>query len=192
MYSKPEIRILGIDDSPLVSKDVLVIGAILRGGSWLDGLLSTHIEKDGMDATGRIAAMISGSRSYGQLRIVMLNGVTFGGFNVVDIEALHDLTGLPVIAVMRKMPDMDSIRIALAHLTEPERRYAMIAHAGNIREVQTGWRGGPVYYQCKGIEKDDAARLIMDTAVHSRLPEPIRIAHIIATGVVLGESSRRA
>lgn len=192
MYSKPEMRIVGIDDSPLVSKDILVIGAILRGGGWLDGLLSTHIEKDGMDATERIAAMISESRSSGQIRVIMLNGVTFGGFNVVDIAALHELTRLPVIAVMRKLPDMGSIRLALAHLTEPERRYEMIGHAGSIYEVQTRWRGSPVYYQCKGIEKDDAARLIVDTAVHSRLPEPVRVAHIIATGVVLGESSRRA
>jgi endonuclease V-like protein UPF0215 family len=192
MYSKPEMRVLGIDDSPLVSKDVLVIGAILRGGGWLDGLLSTHIQKDGMDATECIASMISGSRSYGQLRVVMLNGVTFGGFNVVDIETLHELTGLPVIAVMRKLPDMESIRSALDHLSEPERRYEMILHAGKIQEVTTKWRGGPVYYQCKGIENDDAARLIVETAIHSRLPEPVRVAHIIATGVVLGESSRRA
>ncbi|OPY25786.1 MAG: hypothetical protein A4E28_02924 [Methanocella sp. PtaU1.Bin125] len=192
MYSKPEMRILGVDDSPLVSKDILVIGAIMRGGSWLDGLLSTHIERDGTDATERIAAMISGSRASGQIRVIMLNGVTFGGFNVVDIEALHRLTGLPVIAVMRKLPDLERIRSALAHLSEPERRYELIARAGNIWEVQTRWRGGPVYYQCKGIEKDDAARLIVDTAIHSRLPEPIRVAHIIATGVVLGESSPRA
>lgn len=192
MYSKPEMRILGVDDSPLVSREVLVIGAILRGGGWLDGLLSTRIEKDGMDATERIAGMISGSRSSGQIRVVMLNGVTFGGFNVVDIEALHDLTGLPVIAIMRKLPDLESISRALENLSEPGRRYEMIRHAGKIHEVTTKWRGGPVYYQYKGIEKDDAARLIVDTAVHSRLPEPVRVAHIIATGVVLGESSRRA
>ncbi len=122
----------------------------------------------------------------------MLNGVTFGGFNVVDIEALNDLTGVPVIAVMRKLPDMESIGRALEHLSEPRQRYEMILRAGEIREVTTKWRGGPVYCQCKGIEKDDAARLIVDTAVHSRLPEPVRVAHIIATGVVLGESSPRA
>jgi endonuclease V-like protein UPF0215 family len=190
--AKPEVRVLGIDDSPLITNDVLVVGAILRGGSWLDGLLSTRIEKDGMDATERIAAMITGSRNYRQVRVAMLNGVTFGGFNVVDIAALRDLTGIPVIAVMRRLPDMESIRRALENLSEPERRYEMISHAGPIHEVTTKWRGGPVYYQCQGMEKDDAARLIVDTAIHSRLPEPVRVAHLVATGVVLGESSRRA
>jgi endonuclease V-like protein UPF0215 family len=192
MHLKPEMRILGIDDSPLLSKDVLVVGAILRGGGWLDGLLSTHIEKDGTDATERLASMITESRNYGQLRVVMLNGVTFGGFNVVDIAKLHSATQLPVIVITRRLPDMDRIRMALENLPQPELRYKAILKAGEIGEVRTKWRGSPVYFQCKGMEKEDAARLIVDTAVHSRLPEPVRVAHLIATGVVLGESRRRA
>ncbi|HEY3272728.1 MAG TPA: DUF99 family protein [Methanocella sp.] len=192
MHLKPEMRIIGIDDSPLIAKDILVVGAVLRGGGWLDGLLSTHIEKDGMDATERLAAMITESRNYGQLRVAMLNGVTFGGFNVVDIAELEQRTEVPVIAVMRRLPDMESIGRALKNLDQHELRYEAIQKAGEISETRTKWRGGPVYFQCKGIEKEDAARLIVNTAVHSRLPEPIRVAHIIATGVVLGESSRRA
>lgn len=192
MHLKPEMRIVGIDDSPLVGKDILVVGAILRGGGWLDGLLSTHIEKDGLDATERLASMITESRNYGQLRVAMLNGVTFGGFNVVDIRELHERTGLPVIAITRRLPDMASIGRALQNLSEPELRYQAILQAGAISEVRTGWRGSPVYFQCQGMEKEDAARLVVETAVHSRVPEPVRVAHVIATGVVLGESSRRA
>ena len=192
MHVKPEMRILGVDDSPLVAQDILVVGAVMRGGGWLDGLLSTHVARDGTDATERIAAMIAGGGPPGQVRVVMLNGVTFAGFNVVDIEALHALTGLPVIAVMRRQPDMASIRRALDHLSEPQWRYEAILRAGPVAEVQTRWRGGPVYYQCKGMEKEDAARLIVGTAIHSRLPEPVRVAHIIATGVVLGRSRKRA
>jgi endonuclease V-like protein UPF0215 family len=192
MHLKPETRIIGIDDSPLVGRDVLVVGAVLRGGSWLDGLLSTHIEKDGTDATERLAEMITGSRNYRQLRAAMLNGVTFGGFNVVDLAELQRRTQMPVIAVTRRLPDMESIVLALKNLDQPDRRYETMLKAGQISEVSTRWRGGPVYFQCKGIEREDAARLIVETAVHSRLPEPVRVAHIVATGIVLGESSRRA
>jgi endonuclease V-like protein UPF0215 family len=150
MHLKPEMRIIGIDDSPLVSKDILVVGAVMRGGGWLDGLLSTHIEKDGMDATERLATMITESRNYGQIRLAMLNGVTFGGFNVVDIEDLEKRTGVPVIAVMRRLPDMASIGRALKNLDHYELRYEAILKAGEISEARTKWRGGPVYFQCKG------------------------------------------
>ena len=194
MYSKPkpEIRILGIDDSPLLSDRILVVGALLRGGDWVDGVLSTCIARDGTDAGERLAAMITGSKHYSQIRVVMLNGVTFGGFNVVDNQELHRATGLSVIAVMRHLPDMASIRAALDNLPDPELRYQAILNAGPIAEVQTSWRGQPVYIQCQGIETAAAAELVTATAVHSRLPEPLRLAHLIATGIVLGESSKRA
>ena len=164
----------------------------MRGGDWLDGVLSTYIERDGTDATGQIAAMVRESRHYGQIRAVLLNGVTFGGFNVVGLKELHRATGLPAIAVMRRMPDMQSIRAALDNLPDPEQRYRAILSAGEIVEVQTPWQGGPVYIQCQGIDKADAAALVAASAVHSRIPEPLRAAHLIATGVILGESSKRA
>ncbi len=152
MHLKPEMRIIGIDDSPLLSKDVLVVGAVLRGGGWLDGLLSTHIEKDGTDATERLASMITQSRNYGQLRVVMLNGVTFGGFNVVDILELHRRTQLPVIVITRRFPDMDSIRRALENLPQPELRYESILKAGEINEVRDkmAWRPGLLPVQRHG------------------------------------------
>lgn len=192
MHLKHEIRILGIDDSPLLSDRILVIGALTRGGDWLDGVLRTYITRDGTDATESLATMVNDSKHCGQIRIIMLNGVTFGGFNVVDLEKLHDATRLPVIAVMRRVPDMESIRAALDNLPDPERRYQAILNAGPITAVQTPWRGGPVHIQFKGIEKTDAATIVAGSAIHSRLPEPLRIAHMIATGIVLGESSKRA
>ena len=192
MHIKPELRVIGVDDGPLVARQVLVVGAVMRGGAWLDGVVRAYVEKDGLDATQRISAMINGSKHAGQLRAIMLNGVTFGGFNVVDLAALREETGLPAIAVVRKPPDLERMRLALANLPDSGRRYETILRAGPLSVVQTEWRGGPVYYQCQGLGKEDAARLICETAVHSRIPEPLRVAHLIATGIVLGESSRRA
>ena len=86
---KPEIRVLGVDDgafTPHVKGQVPVIGVVFRGGYWLDGVMHTRIAVDGFDATERIASMIMGSSHYKQLRVVMLNGVTFAGFNVVDVK----------------------------------------------------------------------------------------------------------
>jgi endonuclease V-like protein UPF0215 family len=168
----------------------LVVGAIMRGGDWLEGVIRTYIKKDGLDATGRLVEMVKESKHYGQVRVVMLNGVTMGGFNVVDMEALYEDTGIPVISVMRKPPDMASIRSALEHLSDPEYRYGLILKAGKAVEVSTK-RGEPIYVQCKGIDAEPAASIVLSSATHSRIPEPVRVAHLIATGIVLGESSRR-
>ncbi|NYT04194.1 MAG: DUF99 family protein, partial [Candidatus Methanofastidiosa archaeon] len=109
MRIKKEIRILGIDDSNFTreDRDVLVVGALLRGGYWIDGVLSTHVQRDGLDATEKIVNMILKAR-YKDLRAIMLKGVTIAGFNLIDIEKLNLDTGLPVVVVMRKMPDLES------------------------------------------------------------------------------------
>ena len=92
---KPEIRVLGIDDgafTPHVEGLATVVGVVFRGGYWLDGVISTKVEVDGFDATDKIVSMITASPHYKQLRVILLNGVTCAGFNVVDIKKLYEET----------------------------------------------------------------------------------------------------
>jgi len=85
---KEEIRILGIDDGPFTKddKEVIVIGVVYRGGEFIDGLLRTFVEIDGLDATEKLAKMINSSRHKQQLKVIMLDGITLGGFNIVDVK----------------------------------------------------------------------------------------------------------
>ncbi len=192
MHIKPEIRILGIDDSPLISKKVLLIGTIFRGGKWLDGVLKTEVERDGLDATRQIIEMVKNSRHYRQLRVMMLNGVTLAGFNVVDIKKVFKEVKIPVIIVMRSKPDFKAIEAALQNLSKPKIRLAMIKRAGEIYEVKTQRRGLPVYMQCTGIDYEDAQKIVKLASTHSRVPEPLRVAHLIATAMTYGESAGRS
>jgi len=125
-HVKPEIRILGIDDSALLNEKVMIVGTVFRGGEWIDGVLRSEITRDGLDATGVMVTMIKNSRHYGQLRVIMLDGITYGGFNVIDIEELYRETGLPVIVVMRSYPDFEKIRSALRHFPDGEARWDII------------------------------------------------------------------
>lgn len=191
MRIKKEIRILGIDDSNFTreDRDVLVVGALLRGGYWIDGVLSTHVQRDGLDATEKIVNMILKAR-YKDLRAIMLKGITIAGFNLIDIEKLNLDTGLPVVVVMRKMPDLASIEKALSNLNYKEKRVEIIARAGRIYQG-TVQGESDIFFQFKGIEEGDARELIRISSMHSNIPEPLRVAHIIATGVVRGESTKK-
>ncbi|MGZ3798145.1 MAG: endonuclease dU, partial [Pseudobdellovibrionaceae bacterium] len=98
---KSEIRVLGVDDGkfiPHTQGSVIVVGIVFRGGCWLDGVMHTSIAIDGFDATEQIGSMINSSRHCKQLRVIMLNGITFAGFNVVNVKRLNFATDLPVIA----------------------------------------------------------------------------------------------
>jgi hypothetical protein len=183
---KPEIRVLGIDDgvfTPHTKGLVDVIGVVFRGGYWLDGVMRTQIEIDGMDATDKIAAMVMESPHYDQLRIIMLNGVTMAGFNVVDIRKLYRKVKLPIIAVTRDKPNFDDIRKALQNLPQSEERWKAIEKAGEIIEVQTRDGEEPIYAHVAGLSKKDAIHILKSTSTRSNIPEALRVAHIIASGL---------
>ncbi|MBD3262354.1 MAG: DUF99 family protein [Candidatus Altiarchaeales archaeon] len=189
---KDEIRILGLDDGPFNRGDEssLVVGCVFRGGSWLDGVLSTRVSVDGLDSTDKLIDLIQGCR-FRDLRIVMIDGLGFAGFNLVDLGRLFSETGLPVIAVTRVKPDFPKIRRALKNLSEPDFRWGLVESAGKPYSVETR-SAKKIYVQSAGMEEDQVREVVRLSATRSLLPEPIRCAHLIARGIVLGESRGKA
>ena len=180
MHVKPEIRILAIDDGPLASDRIMMIGVVFRGADWLECVLSTKITRDGFDATERIVELAKKTKHYDQIRVIVLDGITYAGFNVVDIHTLYEKTNLPVIVVMDSLPDFEQIQIALQNLEHPEERWNLIQRAGEVFEVAGN---DCTYIQLCGIDLSSAREIIRLTSIHSRIPEPLRVAHLIATGV---------
>jgi endonuclease V-like protein UPF0215 family len=183
---KPEIRVLGIDDGGFVPRTkgtVDVVGVVYRGGYWFEGVMRAEITIDGLDATEKIAAMIESSPYYRELRVVVLDGVTFAGFNVVDISKLSRRVELPVISVARKKPDLEEIRSALKNLPDFEIRWRAMENAGKIFEVETRKGENPVYMHMAGILREDAEKIMKKTSTRSLIPEALRVAHIIASGL---------
>lgn len=181
---KSEIRILGVDDGifvPHTEGTVIVVGVVFRGGSYLDGIMHTYVAIDGFDATEKIASMINVSPHSKQLRLVMLNGITFAGFNLVNIKNLNQTTKLPVIAVTDAKPDLNAVHKALYNLPEIEERWKIVLEAGEIHEVLSKAR--KLYVEIAGISLGDAIEIIKLTSTRSSLPEPLRVAHLIASGI---------
>jgi endonuclease V-like protein UPF0215 family len=183
---KPEIRVLGIDDGEFVPRTkgtVDVVGVVYRGGYWFEGVMRAEITIDGLDATEKIAAMIESSPYYRELRVVVLDGVTFAGFNVVDISKLSRRIELPVISVTRKKPDLEEIRSALKNLPEFEIRWRAMENSGKIFEVETRKGENPVYMHIAGILREDAEKIMKKASTRSLIPEALRVAHIVASGL---------
>jgi endonuclease V-like protein UPF0215 family len=180
---KQETRVLGVDDgqfTPHTKGDALIVGVVFRGGIFIEGVMHTHVDIDGLDATEKLVALINGSEHKQQLRIIMLNGVTFAGFNLVDIAKLNQATDLPVIALTQDKPDLDAIHEALKNLPDTELRWQIIQNAGAIRAVQN--KGAKLYVCLAGISMDDALTVLDTTSTRGSLPEPLRVAHLIASG----------
>jgi endonuclease V-like protein UPF0215 family len=186
---RPLTNVVGFDDGPLArdrpGARVRVVGAVCAR-TRLDGVISGHVRKDGRDATARLAALIQSSPFDRHIRAVLLDGVTLGGFNVVDIHALSDEIDRPVLAIARRLPRFELIRAALSKLPDNDRRWAAIERAGRPEPL------AGVYVQRAGLTLEAAGQLLAATTLHGKIPEPIRLAHLIAGGVVTGTSHGRA
>ncbi|MDY6770537.1 MAG: DUF99 family protein [Candidatus Nanohaloarchaea archaeon] len=188
MRVKPEIRILGVDDAPFSFDDdtTALIGCLFRGGRQIEAVLRRDITVDGHDADDKIVSMVNDSRQTDQIQVIMLDGVSFAGFNVPDIEHIHEATCKPVIAVSRRRPDRADLEAALDNVDDRDDRLARIEKAGEVSRLATD--DGELYYQTRGIDPEDAEQVIKTALRRGNVPEPVRVAHLVAAGVTTGES----
>lgn len=181
-------HVVGFDDAPFAPShrgDVLLIGAVYAGGR-LEGVVSGRVRRDGVNSTRVISRLVAGSRFAPHLHAVLLQGVTVAGFNVVDLHRLHRELNRPVIAVARRRPDLGAIRKALlTRVRGGGRKWRLIENLPPM-EPAAG-----VFIQPVGIGLAAAEALVTALALHSRIPEPLRTAHLIAAGVARPESRQR-
>ncbi len=189
---KPHVRVLGIDDSPFTFEDgqSLVVGALVRVPSYLEAVMKTSVTVDGADSTERLVEMVSRSRYKEQIKVIMLDGIALAGFNVVDIAAVHESLGLPVLTVTRDRPDLKAIQGALKdHFDDWKRRYELVSRF-ELRELPTSSK--PLYAAGVGLEWREFQQLVSSSTVRGVLPEPIRVAHLVAAAMAKGESKGRS
>jgi endonuclease V-like protein UPF0215 family len=187
---KPEIRVLGIDDGRFVPHTkgmAIVVGVVYRGACCFEGVMHTKIAIDGLDATEKLIGMIKDSQYYRELRVILLDGITFAGFNVVDVSKLVKGVNLPVISVVREKPDLAAIKCALENLPDFEQRWQAIQTAGKLFMVNIHDGENPVYVQIAGIFIEDAKKILRLTSTWSNVPEPLRVAHLVASGLTDGK-----
>lgn len=185
---KDEVRVLGVDDAPFQfsDKETLLVGTVFRGGSYIEAVLSETVTVDGLDVTDRIIAMVQESRQGEQVQVVMLDGITFAGFNVADIGNIAEAADVAVIAVSRDRPDRERMRSGMDHVDRVDEREELIDAAGTVKHHELP--DGDVHFQHVGISEEQARTVIDLTTVRGRVPEPVRVAHLIGAGIKSGES----
>ncbi|MGB1276817.1 MAG: DUF99 family protein [Nannocystaceae bacterium] len=182
-------NVIGIDDAPFVRShrgDVPIIGVVTTRAR-VDGIVRSRVRRDGVNSTTRIAELVTEFKFAEHLQAVILQGIALAGFNVVDIHGLHAALQRPVLVVARRKPRLAAIKRALLdHVPGGARKWKLIQHAGPMEQVENVW------VQRAGLNLDEAGQLIRTTRVHGALPEPLRMAHLIAGAYADGCSRGRA
>jgi endonuclease V-like protein UPF0215 family len=177
---------IGIDDGPFLSRRLggskapLVVAQL--NGPHLVKARAAWIRVDGLDATSVASRLLSSL----QLRDspILLAGATFGGFNIINPRVLQRKFRTPALVVIGSRPNNRAVKRALMrHFPDWKRRWRILSSLGPLRQVRAFRNEGPIFYEAFGCAGDEARRILKEWAYVSRIPEPLRVAGLVARGL---------
>ena len=177
---------IGIDDGPFLSRRLggstapLVVAEL--NGPHLVKAKVARIIVDGLDATN------VASRLLGSLQVrdspILLAGATFAGFNIMNPRVLQRKFRTPTIVVIGSRPNNRAVKRALVrHFPDWRRRWRVLSGLGPLHQVGTFRNEGPIFYEAFGCEDNEARRILKRWSYVSRIPEPLRVAGLVARGL---------
>jgi hypothetical protein len=178
--------VVGVEDGGF-SKKILDHGisralfvSVLFVGRRLYDFQLDEITVDGLDATEKLSMML---RRW-SFDTVILAGVSFAGFNLVDSASISKEFKKPVIIVARTKPNNVGVKNALRqHFKDWRIRWSIFEKLGPVYEVVSMVNEPPIYVEVVGTRLDWAERVLRSLATCCRIPEPIRVARLIARGL---------
>jgi len=177
-----KMRVVGIEDGSFkkgITKKAL-LAVVLFKGLEIEDVKFAKIEVDGLDATEKTVKILNEWK----FEAVMLAGVSFAGFNIIDPTILFKKFGKPVTIISRTKPDNKAVKHALhAHFRDWQTRWSIFKKLGPIHKVKALAEENPLYIETIGVGIQWAKGLIKALAACGRVPEPLRVARLIARGL---------
>lgn len=179
------IRLMGVEDGSFQADDrstlqLSLLCCIEMCSGRVEAVKLTRVEVDGFDATERLLELLEGV----DVDAIILGGITFAGFNMVDPAAVNSATGVPVIVYSGKKPDNEEMLRALRrHFPDWERRWRVVEGLGEIHSMMPRKYEPPIYFEVLGASPEWAEEVLRNAAIISRIPEPVRVAGLVARGL---------
>jgi len=175
--AKKGLRVLGIAESFRGRTASTLAGVVMRKDLRIDGVAVTRFSVGGMDATDAVLRILASLRRR-DVNAVLLSGAVIAWYNILDPARIHDESGLPVIVVTYE--DSEGLEEDLRHHfpddTDRMDAYRRLGDRTPL-DLPTGYRA---FLRAWGMELADAARLCTDFTIDGRVPEPCRVARLVA------------
>ncbi|MFX1502911.1 MAG: DUF99 family protein [Promethearchaeota archaeon] len=175
---------IGFDDATFNLKKKIkstqLIGVICQGTRMIR-VVREDIIIDGNDATEKIINLIRDNEKH--VQYILTHTITFGGFNLINLSEIYSKTKKPIIAVTERDVDLDSVCKALKNRFPDtyKNKLRYILEAGNLYITDINTAGGlsKLFFHCKGITIQNTESLLKKLCIDSKLPESVRMAHLI-------------
>jgi endonuclease V-like protein UPF0215 family len=139
------------------SSNFTAICIVVMRGSRIISVKIDRVTVDGLDVTETLLNNLDVDDS----KVVILGGITFAGFNIVDIELLYAETGIPIIVFSRSKPNNVAMKTALMkHFVDWKLRWSYIEKVGEVYTA-TVYGVKPIFFETIGCSLEWAKELLV-------------------------------
>ena len=179
--AKRGLRALGIAESFSGRASSTMAGVVMRKDLRIDGVAIASLTVGGMDATDAVLSIIA-SLGRRDINVAMVSGSVVAWYNILDPEAISGKTGLPLIVVTYE--DSGGLEgDIIHHFPGDEARLKAYRNLGERVPVLLR-DGSKVFIRAAGLSPEDAARILRDFTRDGKVPEPVRVARLVARGAM--------
>ncbi len=179
--AKPGLRALGIAESYSGRERSTLAGVVMRKDLLIDGVAFARVTVGGADATDAIIRLFARLERQ-DINLLMISGGVIAWYNIIDPVAVQDATGLPVIITTYEESEGLAGDIS-RHFPGDAERLAAYRRLGDRIPIRLH-TGYDLFIRPYGLSLGDARRLCNDFTCEGRVPEPVRVARLIARGLV--------
>ncbi len=184
---KKGIRALGIAESFIkgVSATSVLAGVVMRADMVVDGFTFAEATVGGMDATQKVIQMYK-ALERDDVNVLLLNGCVISWYNVIDLSRVAQEVGLPLICVTYE----DSVGLEKyfeENFPEDWQARVEVYRRNGPRKPMKLPTSGTVYVRFLNVSEEDALRLLSKFTRHGGVPEPLRIARLLARNLMRSE-----
>jgi endonuclease V-like protein UPF0215 family len=175
---------IGFDDATFKlrspSLTTKLIGVICQGIRMIN-VVQADITIDGEDGTKVLINLIK--KLTNSVQFILTHTITFGGFNIIDLDQVYSELKTPIIAVNERKVNLVAVIQALKQKYPDDYRKKIqnIANAGDLYQLEVPTAGGlsQVYFHSKGIDVKRVESLLHKISIDAKMPECIRMAHLV-------------
>jgi len=179
--AKKGLRVLGIAESFSSRSTSLLAGVVMRKDLRIDGVAVTGVTVGGMDATEGVLALVR-DLDRKDINCIFLGGCIIAWYNIIDPQEVLHRTGLPVVVITYRKSE--GIHDKIEALFPGDSRRLSSYDSLEKPVPVTLPSGHVIHLRAVGIGLPDATCLCRDFILDGRLPEPVRVARLVARAVM--------
>jgi len=181
---KKGVRVLGVSESFIKDKGKksVLAGVVMRSDLVIDGFSFSTTTVGGLDATDAVLELYW-KLERKDINFIFLNGCVISWFNIISLKKVHAETSLPLVCITYEESEGLEKYLTEYFGTQAQERIDRYRENGEREELElhTGKR---VFARYFGLEKKEALRILNKFTLQGAIPDPLRIARLLARAIV--------